>query len=70
MANPKVTPQTTPTASHPGSRKPWKPKTPLDAMREQEAKIHKDVTELEEQLSTKRRELEKFQQALKVFETT
>jgi len=50
-------------------RKTWKPKTRQQIVLEQAEKIREEVIELEEQLKAKRRELEKFEEIKKIFES-
>ncbi len=53
-----------------GKRKPWKPKTPEQVVLEQAEKIRGEIAELEEQLKDKRRQLQKFEEACKIFQAT
>lgn len=50
------------------SRKPWKKKSPVEVVLEQADKLKAEITEIEEELKAKRRQLEKFEQARKLFE--
>ena len=50
------------------SRKPWKKKTPVEVVLEQADKLKTEIAEAEEEIKTKRRQLEKFEQARKLFE--
>ena len=50
------------------SRKPWKKKTPVEVVLEQAEKLKAEIAEGEEELKAKRRQLEKFEQAKKLFE--
>jgi hypothetical protein len=49
-------------------RKPWKKKTPVEVVMEQADKLKAEIAEGEEELKAKRRQLEKFEQAKKLFE--
>jgi hypothetical protein len=49
-------------------RKPWKKKTPVEVFMDQADKLKADIAEAEEDLKAKRRQLEKFEQARKLFE--
>ena len=51
-------------------RKPWKKKTPIEVFLDQEARLREDVTALEEELKSKRSQLQKFEQARKLFEAS
>ena len=56
------------TAQKPEGRKPWKKKSPVDVVMEQADKLKAEIAETEEELKAKRRQLEKFEQAKKLFE--
>ena len=60
--DPKVAP------SKKEGRKPWKKKTPVEIVLEQAEKLKGEIAEAEEDLKDKRRQLEKFEQAKKLFE--
>jgi hypothetical protein len=49
-------------------RKPWKKKTPVEVVLEQADKLRTEIAEAEEEIKAKRRQLEKFEQARKLFE--
>lgn len=49
-------------------RKPWKKKTPVDVMNDQAEKLRAEIAEAEEALKQKRKQLEKVEQAKKLFE--
>jgi hypothetical protein len=51
-------------------RKPWKKKTPVEVFLDQEAKLREDVKDLEEELKSKKNQLQKFEQARKLFEAS
>ena len=61
--DPKATPAAKP------ERKAWKKKTPLEVLLEQGDKLKSEITEMEEELKAKRRQLQKFEEARKVFES-
>lgn len=50
------------------TRKPWKKKSPVEVVLEQAEKLKAEIAEAEEELKAKRRQLEKFEQARKLFE--
>ena len=50
------------------SRKPWKKKSPVEIVLEQADKLKAEIAEAEEEIKQKRRQLEKFEQARKLFE--
>jgi hypothetical protein len=58
----------TPTTPKVSDRKPWKKKTPVEVVLEQAEKLKAEIAEIEEDLKAKRRQLEKFEQARKLFE--
>jgi hypothetical protein len=60
---PKPAPQ-----AKPESRKPWKKKTPVEVVMEQADKLKAEIAEAEEELKAKRRQLQKFEEAKKIFE--
>jgi hypothetical protein len=49
-------------------RKAWKKKTPVEVVLEQADKLKAEITEMEEELKAKRRQLQKFEEARKLFE--
>ena len=49
-------------------RKPWKKKTPVEVVLEQAEKLKAEIAEAEEEIKAKRKQLEKFEQARKLFE--
>ena len=49
-------------------RKPWKKKSPVEVVMEQADKLKTEIAEAEEELKAKRRQLEKFETAKKLFE--
>ena len=67
---------TDPKAAHPPTtvgkpdRKPWKKKSPVEVVLEQADKLRAEIAETEEELKAKRKQLQKFEEARKIFETT
>jgi uncharacterized protein (DUF3084 family) len=61
--NPKGAP--TPKAE----RKPWKKKTPVEVVLEQADKLKAEIAQMEEEIKEKRRQLQKFEEARKLFES-
>jgi hypothetical protein len=55
-------------ASKTGDRKPWKKKTPVEVVLEQTDKLKAQIAEKEEELKDLRQQLQKFEQARKIFE--
>jgi len=66
--DPKAGPATPPTPAGKSERKVWKKKTPVEVVMEQADKLKAEIAEAEEELRAKRRQLEKFEQAKKLFE--
>jgi hypothetical protein len=65
----KQTPQPTlPRPQQAPARKPWKKKTPVEVVLEQEEKLRKEIAETEEELRARKAQLAKFEQARKLFE--
>ena len=60
---PKATPAAKP------ERKAWKKRTPVEIVLEQADKLKSEITEMEEELKAKRRQLQKFEEARKLFES-
>ena len=52
------------------SRKPWKKKSPVEVVLEQANKLKSEIAEMEEEIKAKRRQLQKFEEARKIFETS
>jgi len=50
-------------------RKPWKKKTPVEVVLEQADKLKTEIAEMEEELKAKRKQLQKFEEARKLFES-
>ena len=61
-SDPKATPASKP------ERKPWKKKSPLDVLLEQGEKLKAEIAQMENELKDKRRQLQKFEEARKLFE--
>lgn len=60
-------------APHPGAkpeRKAWKKKTPVEVVLEQADKLRAEIAETEEELKAKRKQLQKFEEARKIFEAS
>jgi hypothetical protein len=55
-------------APKPEGRKVWKKKTPVEVVLEQADKLKAEIAEMEEELKAKRRQLQKFEEAKKLFE--
>jgi hypothetical protein len=55
---------------NPGGRKPWKKKTPVEVIFEQADKLRAEIAETEEELKAKRKQLQKFDEAKKLFEAS
>jgi len=51
-------------------RKPWKKKSPVEVVLEQAEKLKAEIAETEEELKGKRRQLQKFEEAKKIFEAS
>jgi len=64
----KTPPERPPQAAAKPERKAWKKKTPVEVVMEQADKLKAEIAEAEEELKAKRRQLEKFEQAKKLFE--
>ena len=62
------------TSAHPPmgkpERKPWKKKSPVEVVMEQAEKLKAEIAETEEELKAKRKQLQKVEEAKKIFETT
>ena len=50
-------------------RRPWKKKSPVEVVLEQEQKLRQEITEAEEEIKQKRQQLKKFEEARKIFES-
>ena len=67
---------TDPKAAHPPvtgakpERKAWKKKSPVEVVLEQADKLKAEIAETEEELKAKRKQLQKFEEARKIFEAS
>jgi hypothetical protein len=68
MPAPKTTDPKPAPAPKPEGRKVWKKKTPVEVVLEQADKLKAEIAEMEEELKAKRRQLQKFEEAKKLFE--
>lgn len=59
---------TPPAAAKSDARKPWKKKSPVEVVLEQADKLKAEIAEAEEELKAKRKQLQKFEEAKKIFE--
>ena len=67
---PKTPPTSPPAAAGKSERKPWKKKSPVEVVLEQAEKLKAEIAEAEEDLKAKKRQLQKFEEAKKIFETS
>jgi len=67
---PKATPAHPPSTAGKPERKPWKKKSPIEVVLEQADKLKAEIVQAEEEIKAKRRQLEKFEQARKLFEAS
>ena len=51
-------------------RKPWKKKSPVEIVMEQANRLRAEIAETEEELKAKRKQLQKFDEAKKIFEAS
>ena len=51
-------------------RKAWKKKTPVEVVLEQADKLRAEIAEAEEEIKAKRKQLQKFEEARKIFEAS
>ena len=58
----------TETQAQGSGRKPWKKKTPVEVVLEQADKLKQEIAEAEEGIKLKRKQLQKFEEARKIFE--
>lgn len=66
--DPKTPAGTPPSPPAKSERKPWKKKSPVEVVLEQAEKLKAEIAEMEEEIKAKRKQLEKFEQAKKLFE--
>jgi hypothetical protein len=57
-----------PETGKPEGRKPWKKKSPVEVVLEQAGKLKAEIAEMEEEIKAKRKQLQKFEEAKKIFE--
>jgi hypothetical protein len=57
-------------AEKPEGRKPWKKKSPVEVVLEQAGKLKAEIAEMEEEIKAKRKQLQKFEEAKKIFEAS
>ena len=57
------------TAAATGVRKPWKKKTPVEIVFDQITKLKREIVDDEKTLAEKKRQLAKFEEAKKLFES-
>ena len=68
--------QSEPKTAHPQTtggkpeRKAWKKKSPVEVVLEQAEKLKAEIAETEEELKAKRKQLQKFEEAKKIFEAS
>ena len=67
MPAPKAT-DPKPAPPKPEGRKPWKKKSPVEVVLEQANKLKAEIAQGEEELKAKRKQLQKFEEARKIFE--
>lgn len=58
-----------PNRLEPGTRKTWRKKTPVETLVEETERLRQEIAIKEEQLQNLRLQLDKFEQARKIFET-
>ena len=51
-------------------RKPWRKKTPVEVVLEQADSLRRQIATREDELKDLRRQLQKFEEARKIFETS
>ncbi len=59
-----------PITEKPEGRKPWKKKSPVEVVLEQAGKLKAEIAEMEEEIKAKRKQLQKFEEAKKIFEAS
>ena len=73
MPVPKPTDPKAAVPKQPGAkpeRKAWKKKSPVEVVLEQADKLKAEIAETEEELKAKRKQLQKFEEARKIFEAS
>jgi hypothetical protein len=63
-------PKPAPAPAKSEGRKPWKKKSPVEVVLEQADKLKAEIAEMEEEIKAKRRQLQKFEEAKKIFEAS
>ena len=66
QSDPKPDPK--PAQAKARDRKPWKKKTPVEVVLDQADKLKAEIAKAEDELKAKRRQLQKFEEARKLFE--
>jgi hypothetical protein len=51
-------------------RKPWRKKSPVEVVLEQAEKLKAEIAETEDELKAKKKQLQKFEEARKIFEAS
>lgn len=59
-----------PIAGNKTERKPWKKKSPVEVVLEQADKLKAEIAEAEDEIKAKRKQLQKFEEARKIFEAS
>ena len=54
--------------SNTAGRKPWRKKTPVEVVLAETDKLRQDIVQREQELKDLRRQLQKFEEARKIFE--
>ncbi len=65
---PSERPTATPASG--AARKPWRKKSPVEVVLQQSDLLRQQITAKEQELKDLRRQLQKFDEARKIFETT
>lgn len=69
QADPSASKAPAAVSSKTGARKPWKKKTPAEVVLDQANRLRSQIAEREEELKELRRQLQKFEEARKIFES-
>ncbi len=67
MPAPKQPDQKPPQPAPKTERKAWRKKSPVEVVLEQAEKLKAEIAEAEEELKAKRKKLQKFEEAVKIF---
>jgi hypothetical protein len=70
MTAQKTSERSTATSASSVGRKPWRKKTPVEVVLQQSDLLRAQITTKEQELKDLRRQLQKFDEARKIFETT